>query len=164
MTCTTGGQFNILSTHRSNCVCAVVSCNEVENRPHPSPLRCSELYGHALPSSYTDVVLHIARIIAIIHLQRVGRGFLVRERLLRICEGRAYVEGDEDAASYMKTAVEKNHPPVLTRIKWAQTVANIKGSTCDDIERNTLKSTQHISGAKLCGMPRLMREYQPGTV
>ena len=48
----------------------------------------------------TDVVLQIARIIAIIHLQRVGRGFLVRERLLRICEGRAYVEGDEDAASY----------------------------------------------------------------
>ena len=37
-------------------------------------------------------------------------------------------EGDEDAASYMKTAVKKNHPPMLTRIKWAQTVANIKGN------------------------------------
>eukprot|EP00966_Prymnesium_polylepis_P200664 4649723-Prymnesium_polylepis.3 len=49
-----------------------------------------------------DVVLHIARIIAILHLQRIARGFLVRERLLRICEGRVFVEGDEDAASYMK--------------------------------------------------------------
>ena len=49
----------------------------------------------------TDVVLHIAKIIAIIYVQRVARGFLVRERLLRICEGRIYVEGDEDAASYM---------------------------------------------------------------
>ena len=50
----------------------------------------------------TDVVLHIAKIIAIIHLQCVARGFLVRERLLRICEGRVLVEGDEDAAGYMK--------------------------------------------------------------
>ena len=32
------GWFNILSTHMSNCVCDVFSCNEVENRPHPSPL------------------------------------------------------------------------------------------------------------------------------
>lgn len=44
----------------------------------------------------TDVVLHIARMIAIIHLQRVVRGFLVRDRLIRICEGRIHVDSDDD--------------------------------------------------------------------